>query len=197
MPYGRSNCANCSMRARCLFTITSCLPYKRDDVVPSGFDELQMVSDQLQRLGVLGPIAALVVDPEELVVPRVLVAEQYAYDVRSSTEFRRQRRARPSQVMSCPAARPRLLEDDLRPAIPVVQFATSCIRKYKVTTGPVSLSHLRQHQDGLPRQRDDVRLRRCMLFACTAACVLSPPGGDRPVAGGNVYLVPGSRTDFV
>src|SRR5262245_33916082 len=117
------------MRARCLFfSVNSRLPYKCDDIVRSGFDELQMVSDQLQRLGVLGPIAALVVDPEELVVPRVLVAEQDAYDVRSSTEFRRQRRARPSQVMSCPAARPRLLVDHLRPAIPVGHLVYSQIQ---------------------------------------------------------------------
>ena len=62
----------------------SCLPmfHNRNNVVGPCFNCLKAVSHQLQRLAVLLTIAALIVNPEEVIALGGLVAEHDAYDVR-------------------------------------------------------------------------------------------------------------------
>src|SRR5438552_2681780 len=124
-------------------------------------------------------IAALIVNPQQVIALGGLMAEHDAYDVRCNIKFRGQRGAGPSQVMARPTARSRPLEDRLRPAIPVVEFAAMGVRKYKLPLR-LSLPHLHQHRNGLARQGDNVRLGWNLLFSRPAARVLTPPRGDGP-----------------
>ena len=141
-------------------------------------------------------VAALTVNPEEVIVLGGLMAEHDTYDVRRNIEVRGQRCTGPSQVVARPTARSRSREDRFRPTIPVVQFGLSRTRKYKGT--PVRpISHRFQHRSCLSRQRDDMRQRRHLFFSRATSCILSSPGGDRPDTRVKIELVPRRRTDFI
>src|SRR3954470_800453 len=141
-------------------------------------------------------VAALVIYSEKVIVLGGLVPEQNAYDMRSNIDFGCQRSTGPPQIVTCPTARSRPLEDRLRPSIPVIEFAAVRVRKYKLLRG-FPLAHRHQHRNGLARQGDNVRLGWDLLPSCSAASVLAASPGDRPQTRTKVKFVPRRRADLV